>query len=104
MSANAAGGMVGATASEAYQASYYGQMLKLLACDPNVRVLNIFHLVDEPGLAGWQSGLYWFAGRRPWPSSRRQSSAAGPRRPAATARASRFRGSRRTRTTASSTK
>jgi hypothetical protein len=61
VSANAAGGMVGATASEAYQASYYGQMLKLLACDPNVRVLNIFHLVDEPGLAGWQSGLYWFA-------------------------------------------
>ena len=36
-------------------------MLKLLACDPNVRVLNIFHLVDEPSLAGWQSGLYWFA-------------------------------------------
>ena len=34
-------------------------MLQLLSCDPNVRVINIFHLVDEPNLAGWQSGLYW---------------------------------------------
>ena len=34
-------------------------MLQLLACDPNVRVINIFRLVDEPNLAGWQSGLYW---------------------------------------------
>jgi hypothetical protein len=59
VSANAAGGMVGAFASEAYQATYYKQMLQLLACDPNVRVVNIFHLVDEPNLAGWQSGLYW---------------------------------------------
>ena len=59
VSANAAGGMVGKYATEAYQASYYTQMLDLLACDPNVRVVNIFHLVDEPNLAGWQSGLYW---------------------------------------------
>jgi hypothetical protein len=22
-------------------------------------VINLFHLVDEPNLAGWQSGLYW---------------------------------------------
>jgi hypothetical protein len=61
VSANAAGGLIGATASEAYQAAYYKQMLQVLACDPNVRVINIFHLVDEPSLAGWQSGLYWFA-------------------------------------------
>jgi hypothetical protein len=60
VSANAAGGMVGADASEAYQATYYKEMLGLLACDPNVRLVNIFHLVDEPALAGWQSGLYWF--------------------------------------------
>jgi hypothetical protein len=59
VSANAAGGMVGQYATEAYQASYYKQMLGLLACDPNVRVINLFHLVDEPNLAGWQSGLYW---------------------------------------------
>jgi hypothetical protein len=60
-SANAAGGLTGQFASQAYQATYYKQMLQLLACDPNVRVLNIFHLVDEPNLSGWQSGLYWFA-------------------------------------------
>ena len=59
VSANAAGGMVGQYATEAYQASYYKQMLALLSCDPNVRVINLFHLVDEPNLAGWQSGLYW---------------------------------------------
>src|SRR5213078_3239845 len=31
----------------------------LLACDPNVRVVNVYHLLDEAGLAGWQSGLYY---------------------------------------------
>jgi FG-GAP-like repeat len=59
VSANAAGGVVGATATEAYQASWYQQMLTLLACDPNVRIVNIYHLIDEAGLAGWQSGLYY---------------------------------------------
>jgi Cellulase (glycosyl hydrolase family 5) len=59
VSANAAGGMVGQFATQAYQATYYREMLALLACDPNVRVINIFHLVDEPDLPGWQSGLYW---------------------------------------------
>src|SRR5262249_40107837 len=58
VSANAAGGVQGATATQAYQATYYVGMLKLLACDPNVRLINIFHLVDEPNLVGWQSGLY----------------------------------------------
>ena len=58
-SANAAGGVVGLFATEAYQASWYQQMLDLLACDPNVRVVNIYHLLDEVGLAGWQSGLYY---------------------------------------------
>lgn len=59
VSANAAGGMVGTSASEGYQSTYYKQMLDTLACDPNVRLINIFHLVDEPSLAGWQSGLFW---------------------------------------------
>ena len=59
VSANAAGGMVGSYATQAYQATYYKQMLTLLSCDPNIRVINLFHLVDEPNLAGWQSGLYW---------------------------------------------
>jgi hypothetical protein len=40
-------------------------MLTLLACDPNVRVVNLFHLMDEPELAGWQSGLYWYSPTTP---------------------------------------
>ncbi len=67
VSANAAGGMVGADATEAYQAVYYRQMLDLLACDPNVRLIDIFHLVDEPNLTGWQSGLYWAGTTGPEP-------------------------------------
>ena len=59
ISANAAGGVVGSFATEAYQASWYQQMLSLVACDPNVRIVNIYHLLDEAGLAGWQSGLYY---------------------------------------------
>jgi hypothetical protein len=65
VSANSAGGVVGKFATEAYQASYYQQMLQLLSCDPNVRVINLFHLVDEPSLAGWQSGLYWVGSGTP---------------------------------------
>ena len=34
-------------------------MLNLLACDPNVAFVNIFHLIDESSLQGWQSGLYF---------------------------------------------
>jgi Cellulase (glycosyl hydrolase family 5) len=64
-SANAAGGIVGQFASQAYQASYYKQMLQLLACDPNVHVINIFRLVDEPNLSGWQSGLYFYGDPTP---------------------------------------
>ena len=57
-SANANGGVLGATATPAYQATWYGEMLDLVACDPNVRLVDIFHLVDEAALAGWQSGLF----------------------------------------------
>ncbi len=67
VSANAAGGMVGADASQGYQATYYREMLALLSCDPNVRVIDLFHLVDEPSLAGWQSGLYWVGTTGPVP-------------------------------------
>src|SRR5205085_11778285 len=59
VSGNAAGGVIGSSATEAYQASWYQQMLALVACDPNVRIVNIYHLIDEAGLAGWQSGLYY---------------------------------------------
>jgi hypothetical protein len=59
--ANAAGGVLGQYATQAYQADWYWQMLDLLACDPNVRIVNIFKLVDEQSLGGWQSGLYEFS-------------------------------------------
>ena len=59
LSSNAAGGVIGNFASQDYQSSWYRQMLNLLACDPNVAFVNIFHLIDESSLAGWQSGLYF---------------------------------------------
>jgi len=59
VSATAAGGVIGQYATESYQSSWYVQMLNLIACDPNVRLVNIYHLIDEPSLAGWQSGLYY---------------------------------------------
>jgi hypothetical protein len=64
ISANPAGGVLGQWATQTYQARWYLAMLRVVACDPNVRVLNIFHLLDETSLAGWQSGLY-FANRTP---------------------------------------
>jgi hypothetical protein len=59
VSANTAGGVTGQYATESYQSSWYLQMLNLVACDPNVRIANIYHLIDEASLAGWQSGLYY---------------------------------------------
>jgi hypothetical protein len=58
VSATGAGGVTGGFATEDYQASWYRKMLGLLACDPNVASVNIFHLIDDSSLAGWQSGLY----------------------------------------------
>ena len=49
------------------QAAYYRQALQLAYCQPTVRGLFVFHTFDEPGLGGWQSGLY-FADRTPKPS------------------------------------
>jgi hypothetical protein len=63
-SATSAGGVLGRWATEAYQARWYVAMLNVVACDPNVRVVNIFHLLDDADLGGWQSGLY-FADQRP---------------------------------------
>ena len=51
--------MIGATATEAYQSSWYLQMLDLVSCDPNVKLVDIYHLLDEAALSGWQSGLYY---------------------------------------------
>ena len=49
------------------QAAYYRRALQLAYCQPTVRGLFVFHTFDEPGLNGWQSGLY-FADRTPKPS------------------------------------
>jgi len=42
---------------EATQAQIYSDLIKVLSCDPSVRSLNFFHLMDERDLARWQSGL-----------------------------------------------
>jgi hypothetical protein len=64
VSATADGGVRGDTATEAFQSSWYLQMLNYVACDPNIKVVNLFHLVDETALEGWQSGLF-YAGYAP---------------------------------------
>src|SRR5215510_7526602 len=42
---------------EATQGTYYAQLIALMACDPDVALLNFFHAVDETNLAAWQSGV-----------------------------------------------
>jgi hypothetical protein len=48
---------VGATTDEATQAQIYAAAIPFVACDPAVHSLLFFHLVDEPDLDRWQSGL-----------------------------------------------
>ena len=43
--------------SEDDQASYYRDTVTLAECDPSVRMLSFFHLMDETDLDRWQSGL-----------------------------------------------
>ena len=52
---------------EATQALFYSQAVQLAFCQPNVMGLFLFHLEDEPGLAQWQSGVYYVNGK-PKPS------------------------------------
>jgi hypothetical protein len=49
---------------EATQARYYVQAIRLAACQPTVRMLLLFHVVDEPRLEGLQSGVR-YADRSP---------------------------------------
>ena len=42
---------------EATQGTYYAELIAMMACDPNVALLNFFHAVDETALPAWQSGL-----------------------------------------------
>ncbi len=45
------------TTDEATQAQIYSDAVPFIACDPAVRSLLFFHLVDDPDLDRWQSGL-----------------------------------------------
>ena len=49
---------------EATQGSYYAQLIALMACDPDVALLNFFHAVDETSLPAWQSGVVMPDGTR----------------------------------------
>ena len=42
---------------EATQGTYYAELIAMMACDPSVALLNLFHAVDETALPAWQSGL-----------------------------------------------
>jgi hypothetical protein len=44
---------------EATQAAAYAQALRMAYCQSNVAGVLLFHAVDETGLSGWQSGLYY---------------------------------------------
>ena len=46
-----------ATTDEATQADIYSQAIPFIACDPSVRSLLFFHLIDDPNLDRWQSGM-----------------------------------------------
>ena len=47
---------------EQTQARYYRQAIRLAACQPRVRMLLFFHVIDETRLTGLQSGLYYADG------------------------------------------
>jgi hypothetical protein len=49
---------------EATQGQYYAQLIQLMACDPDVALLNFFHAVDETSLPAWQSGVVMPDGTR----------------------------------------
>ena len=49
---------------ETTQADYYRQAFELVCHQDTVEGLYVFHVWDEPDLAGWQSGLY-YADRTP---------------------------------------
>jgi hypothetical protein len=42
---------------EGTQAQYYSDVIRFVSCDPDVRSLSFFHLIDEQDLDRWQSGL-----------------------------------------------
>lgn len=46
------------------QAAWYAQAVQMVACQPNAVGLFIFHMVDDPQLDQWQSGLYYANAKR----------------------------------------
>ena len=48
--------------TEAVQAAYYDEALKIAACQPTVRGFLIFHVTDETDYNRWQSGVYYADG------------------------------------------
>lgn len=50
------------TVSERAQAAAYRRTLELASCQPNVAGVLFFHLLDEPSLIGWQSGVRYVDG------------------------------------------
>jgi hypothetical protein len=50
------------TVDESTQARSYTEAFRLALCQPNVIGIMIFHVFDESGLAGWQSGPYYADG------------------------------------------
>ncbi|HZQ16109.1 MAG TPA: hypothetical protein VFA82_04975 [Gaiellaceae bacterium] len=46
------------TGTPDYQAQWYRRLIDTAECDASITNVNIFKLVDETSLAGWQSGLY----------------------------------------------
>jgi hypothetical protein len=55
---------VSAVTDEATQAQIYADMIRYAACDPDVRSLLIYRLMDDANLAQWQSGLMRADGTR----------------------------------------
>jgi hypothetical protein len=62
--------------SQSTQANYYAQGFHLAACQPNVRTLMVFRLIDSPFLASWQSGVYYADRKTPKSSLRRVATSA----------------------------
>lgn len=52
-------GVDGKTGTEAYQAAWYTSLVDFALCDADITKVNIFKLVDESALEGWQSGLFY---------------------------------------------
>ena len=50
------------TISERAQSAAYRRVLELASCQPNVAGVLFFHLLDEPSLVGWQSGVRYVDG------------------------------------------